>query len=254
MADCKRYYWLKLHDDFFDSKRIKKMRKMAGGDTYTIIYLKMQLVAMKKNGFIEWTGLEASAAEEISLDIDENPDDVKMTLAYLLSCGLAETNDDQSFFFPYSVENTGSETSSAKRVRDFRERDKVQKALHCNADVTQVKQICNGEKEKEKEKELELELEKEVTPLDEAMSAFKKHRTKLKAPMTDVAEQRIRSKLDTLAKTESEKVEILYQSIENGWKGVFPLHKEKEVKTTEHNYDDPGNEALEAMLEKLKER
>ena len=33
----KRYYWLKLQDDFFKSKRIKKLRKIAGGDTYTII-------------------------------------------------------------------------------------------------------------------------------------------------------------------------------------------------------------------------
>jgi hypothetical protein len=39
LAD-KRYYWLKLQDGFFDSKRIKKLRKLAGGDTYTIIYLK----------------------------------------------------------------------------------------------------------------------------------------------------------------------------------------------------------------------
>lgn len=48
MAENKRYYWLKLMDDFFDSKRIKKLRKMAGGDTYTIIYLKMQLLSLKK--------------------------------------------------------------------------------------------------------------------------------------------------------------------------------------------------------------
>lgn len=31
MAENKRYYWLKLMDDFFDSKRIKKLRKMAVG-------------------------------------------------------------------------------------------------------------------------------------------------------------------------------------------------------------------------------
>ena len=48
MAGNKRYYWLKLMDDFFDSKRIKKLRKMAGGDTYTIIYLKMQLLSLKR--------------------------------------------------------------------------------------------------------------------------------------------------------------------------------------------------------------
>ena len=42
----KRYFWLKLFEDFFSSKRIKKLRSLAGGDTYTIIYLKMQLKAL----------------------------------------------------------------------------------------------------------------------------------------------------------------------------------------------------------------
>ncbi len=46
----KRYYWLKLPDDFFRQKPIKKLRKIAGGDTYTIIYLKMLLIAMKQDG------------------------------------------------------------------------------------------------------------------------------------------------------------------------------------------------------------
>ena len=45
----KRYYWLKLYDDFFSSLRIKKLRKLAGGDTYLAIYLKMQLLAMKSD-------------------------------------------------------------------------------------------------------------------------------------------------------------------------------------------------------------
>ena len=52
-----RYYWLKLQEDFFDSKRIKKLRRIAGGDTYTIIYLKMQLKALKTNGVLEYTGI-----------------------------------------------------------------------------------------------------------------------------------------------------------------------------------------------------
>lgn len=36
----KKYYWLKMTDQFFEDKAIKKLRKIAGGDTYTIIYKK----------------------------------------------------------------------------------------------------------------------------------------------------------------------------------------------------------------------
>lgn len=153
MADT-RYYWLKLQDGFFDSKRIKKLRKLAGGDTYTIIYLKMQLVAMKKGGILEYTGLEKTFAEELALELDEEPGNVSVTVNYLLNCGLLEETSQSEYFVPYAVLNTGSEGSSTKRVREHRER----KALQCNADVTQVKRTCNVEKEIEIEKEIDKEI------------------------------------------------------------------------------------------------
>ena len=117
-----RYFWLKLQDGFFRSKRIKKLRRMAGGDTYVIIYLEMQLLAMKSGGVLTFSGLEADFADELALDLDEEADNVRITLAYLLSCGLVETSDNINFFFPWAVANTGSETASAQRVRDFRAR------------------------------------------------------------------------------------------------------------------------------------
>lgn len=144
----RKYYWLKLKEDFFDSKRIKKLRRLAGGDTMTIIYLKMQLMSIKTEGVLQYTGLEQSFAEELALDLDESPEDVGLTLNYLLAVGLIETSDKINFLLPYAAECIGSETSGAERVRAFREREK-QKALHCNADVTEVKRLCNTDIEKE---------------------------------------------------------------------------------------------------------
>ena len=152
----KRYYWLKLQDDFFKSKRIKKLRKIAGGDTYTIIYLKIQLLAMKNNGVLEFTGLENTFAEELALDLDEEPENVAVTVNYLLSCGLLETDNETQYFVPYAVENTGSEAASAARVRRYR-------ALHCNDHVTPMKQIGNGEKEIEEEIEIDKEIYRSTT-------------------------------------------------------------------------------------------
>lgn len=62
---AKRYYWLKLPDGFFRQKAIKKLRKIAGGDTYTIIYLKMLLVAMKQDGRLYFEGVEATFYDEL---------------------------------------------------------------------------------------------------------------------------------------------------------------------------------------------
>ena len=146
----KRYFWLKLYDDFFTSKRIKKLRSIAGGDTYTIIYLKMQLKALKTDGYLYFDGVMNDFAEELALDIDESTDDVKVTINYLMSVGLLETNDGEEYKLPFLDNCIGSENASAQRVREHRAK---QKALQCNADVTEVKRIGNAEIEIEIEKE-----------------------------------------------------------------------------------------------------
>ena len=155
----RRFYWLKLKEDFFDSKRIKKLRKMAGGDTMTIIYLKMQLKSINNNGIITYTGLEKTFAEELALDLDETPEDVGLTLNYLLAVGLIETSDSINFLLPYAQECIGSESAGAERVRNFREREK-QKALQSNATVTEVKRIGNVEIDIEKEIDIDIDKEK----------------------------------------------------------------------------------------------
>lgn len=154
----KRYFWLKLYDDFFTSKRIKKLRSIAGGDTYTIIYLKMQLKALKTDGYLYFDGVMEDFAEELALDIDENPDNVKVTINFLLSNGLLETNDGEQYKLPYLDKCIGSENASTQRVRDYRTK---QKALQCNATVTEVKQVGNAEIEKSKRRDRE-ELEKDI--------------------------------------------------------------------------------------------
>lgn len=149
MMSDKRYFWLKLYDDFFTSKRIKKLRTIAGGDTYTIIYLKMQLKALKTDGYLYFDGVMSDFAEELALDIDEKPDDVKITINYLLSVGLLETNDGEQYKLPFLDKCIGSETASAQRVRDHRAKNKT---LQCNANVTDVQRVGNAEKEIEKRK------------------------------------------------------------------------------------------------------
>ncbi len=161
MANEKRYYWLKFREDFFESKRIKRLRRMAGGDTYLIIYLKMQLKALKTGGVLQYTGVEDCAADEIALDIDEEPDNVKIVLTYLLANGLCECSDNINYLLPYVLKNTGSETAGTQRWRDWKNR----KALESNANLlesnktpTQLQQNANVDKEIEKDKDIEIDI------------------------------------------------------------------------------------------------
>lgn len=158
MAAPKRYFWLKLHKDFFQRKEIKRLRKIAGGDTYTIIYLKMLLRSIMSEGKLYFDGLEENFSSELALDLDESEENVQITVTYLLNSGLLEMRSEDEYYLPDTKNSTGCETAGAARVRKHREK---QKALQCNTDVTQVKHFCNGEIEIEKEldKELDKELE-----------------------------------------------------------------------------------------------
>lgn len=152
----KRYFWIQLTQDFFKSKEMKLLRKIAGGDTHTIIYLKMMLISLEDGGRIYYDGLADNLAEELSLVIDENIEDIKITLIFLESKGLLTKKSDRDYFLEQVPEMVGSETASTRRSRKHRESQKV---LQCNNYATK----CNGDieididKELDKEKDIDLD-------------------------------------------------------------------------------------------------
>ena len=154
----KRYYWIQLTQDFFKSKEMKLLRKIAGGDTHTIIYLKMMLISLEDGGCIYYDGLADNLAEEIALMIDENVEDIKITLLFLESKGLLTRKSDRDYFLEQVPEMVGSETASARRVRKFREN---QLALQCNNDETKR----NGDIEIEKDIDTEIEKDVDENPV-----------------------------------------------------------------------------------------
>lgn len=183
----KRYFWLKLYDDFFTSKRIKKLRSIAGGDTYTIIYLKMQLKSLKTEGFLYFDGVMSDFAEELALDIDESVEDVKVTINYLMSVGLLETNDGEEYKLPFLDNCIGSETAHTQRQRDYikrkKERESLEKASQNDADVTQMLQVSDVEIEKE----IEIDKSKSnrfTPPTIEEVEAYCKERNNTVDPET----------------------------------------------------------------------
>lgn len=83
----KRYYWLKLKEDFFRDKVMKKMRKIAGGDTYVVIYLKMMLMSIQTGGELYFEGIENDFADELALALDEDEENVRVALGFLMRSG-----------------------------------------------------------------------------------------------------------------------------------------------------------------------
>ncbi|KXI10415.1 phage replisome organizer protein [Peptostreptococcus anaerobius] len=151
MADNRRYYCLKLKEDFFTDKRIKRLRKISGGDTYTIIYLKLLLLSLKDSGKLYYDGVETDFIKELALTIDETEDDVMVTVNYIVAQGLMEIITENDEYFLTEIPSLiGSETASTRRSRKSR----GQKALQCNTGATSCnlfQQNCNGDIEIDKE-------------------------------------------------------------------------------------------------------
>lgn len=159
---AKQYYWLQLKEDFFRQKEIKLLRKIAGGDTYTIIYLKMMLMSLKDEGKILYEGVGSNLAEEIALEIDEDVENVQITINYLMSKNLLVTSSEYEGFLSDVPNLIGSESDSARRVRKHRQIKKAEeKKLQCNAETLQSNtEVTNGNTEIEIE--IEIDIEKEL--------------------------------------------------------------------------------------------
>ncbi len=168
----KRLYWLKLKESFFTDKVMKKLRRMAGGDTYTVIYLKILLLGLKNNGRIYYDGVEDTFHEEIALELDEEPENVQFCMLFLEKNGLLEKVSETEAFLTETPSMTISESASAGRMRKLREK----KASHCDAHVTQTLRECDKNvtldiENKRKDKETDTDTEASIVQSCETASA-----------------------------------------------------------------------------------
>lgn len=170
----KRLYWLKLKESFFTDKAMKKLRRMAGGDTYTVIYLKMLLLGLKNNGRIYYDGVEDTFHEEIALDLDEEPENVQFCMLFLERNGLLEKVSETEAFLTETPSMTISESASAGRMRKLREK----KTSQCDAHVTQALRECDKNvtldidiENKRKDKETDTDTEASIVQSCETASA-----------------------------------------------------------------------------------
>ena len=90
-----------------------------------------------------------------------------------------------------------------------------------------TKDIIKKEKSKKTEFDILIDKYTQNEKLKESLYEFIKFRKAIKATMTTLALKKTLTKLDTLADNDLEKIEILDTSIMNGWKGVFPIKKNK---------------------------
>ncbi len=250
MSENKKYYWLKLPKDFFEDKAIKKLRSIAGGDTYTIIYLKMLLKTLEDDGKFVYEGIEDNIIDEIALDIDEKEEDVSVAINYLIKKGLMICAENEAELTRMH-EMIGSETDKAKLMRKMRSlKNGSNNVTEIGNNVTYLlPNVTNCYTEKD----IEIDKEKDIdTDID------KKEKDKKKKRKTDVfqkpSEEEILEYCNSIGHGEFDVQRFVDYYDANGWKvGKNPM---KDWKATVRNWirnskDKDSKQSLNSKKEEL---
>lgn len=161
----KKYYWLKLPRNFFGKHYIKILRAKENGELLVLFYMWMLTESIDHAGRLRYS-------EDIPYDEEMLAEAsgfalhiVTQALQQLTKLQLVILESDGSLFLPKTADMVGSESGSAQRVREYRERKNSKEKkpetvenTESNDNVTK----CNADVQKSNiEKELEKELEKE---------------------------------------------------------------------------------------------
>lgn len=122
MAD-KRYYWLKLKEDFFENETINWLEEQENGTDYVLFYMKLCLKSLKNDGvLIRKVGNmyipydEKKLAEITNIDFDT----VVVAMELLTKIGLVEKSAGGEIVLTEVKSMIGSENTSAERKRKSR--------------------------------------------------------------------------------------------------------------------------------------
>lgn len=189
LAESKKFYWIKLKTDFFSQETIDFLMSQPNGCQYVVLYQMLCLNTANNGGNLSTKIGEMIVPYDVKKIVRDTKyfdfDTVTIALGLFKQLGLIYENNENLLKISNFDNMVGSETSSAKRVREHRERKKAlqcnrdvtDKTLQCNTDVTQeyrVKSLEFREKSldtREQSKELLLQQQSELD-FDEILNLF----------------------------------------------------------------------------------
>ena len=164
MSDNRKYYYLKLKENYFDDDSIVLLESMQDGVLYSNILLKLYLKSLKHGGRLQLDEDIPYTAQMIATITRQQIGTVERALQIFLKLGLVEVLDSGTFYMSNIELLIGQSSTEAERKRAARLQNKALSAPRTNgghlSDIRPPE--IELEIELEKEIEIELELEKEI--------------------------------------------------------------------------------------------
>lgn len=161
MANNKRFYWLKLKENFFEEDTISWLEEQENGKEYCLFYLKLCLKSLKTDGILIRNVGELlvpydikKLAEMTHTDIDT----ARVSMEIFEKIGLIQILENGEIYLTQLENMVGSETTKAETMRRLRS----QKKIDGNIVTKMLPRERVRERDKEIEKDIEIELEDKI--------------------------------------------------------------------------------------------
>ena len=123
MSDNKKYYYLKLKENYFDQDHIKVIEAMDNGYIYSLILMKLYLKAIKGNGCLlvtEGIPYDPTDTSMLARVINHDPDHVNKALSLAKSFKLIDVIDQSEIWFSDMQTFIGQSSTEGDRKRKYR--------------------------------------------------------------------------------------------------------------------------------------
>ena len=160
MSDNRKYYYLKLKENYFDDDSIVLLESMQDGVLYSNILLKLYLKSLKHGGRLQLDEDIPYTAQMIATITRQQIGTVESALQIFLKLGLVEVLDSGTFYMSNIELLIGQSSTEAERKRAARLQNKALSAPRTNGG--HLSDIRPPEIEIELEKEIEKEREGET--------------------------------------------------------------------------------------------
>lgn len=159
MSDNKKYYYLRLKDNFFDSDELKILESMKDGYLYSNILLKLYLRSLKNDGKLVVNDRIPYNAEMLASVTGHQVGTIKQALSMFKELGLIEILENGAIYM-LDIQNfigKGSTEADRQRLYDRRISDeRKQKKLTQSRNLEEILEKSTPEIE------IEIKIEKEI--------------------------------------------------------------------------------------------
>lgn len=160
--DNKKYYYLKLKDNFFESDSMVLLESMNDGYLYSNILLKLYLRSLKDDGRLMLNGAIPYNAQMLASVTRHQVGTVEKALNIFKELGLIEILDSGAIYMMDIQNYIGKSSSEADRQRAYYNRIDREKTNSISCKKSSKKSYRKSTPEKEIEKEIDIEIEKEI--------------------------------------------------------------------------------------------